>query len=154
MKVAEYAPACINDEDIPWIPFSPYAEEIGLKYLKIDPIRGEVILKMRVPAGAEMVGHHHTGTVIVYTISGAWRYQEHDWVSRAGGCVYETAGSVHKPIMEGKEDVVTFVVLQGELIYVDENNNPLFTENWKTAYQRYLDYCKKHGLDAQDLTAF
>jgi quercetin dioxygenase-like cupin family protein len=52
--------------------------------------------------------HKHYGNVVLYTIKGAWRYLEHDWVSRAGDFVYETAGSSH-----------SFFVEPGETTYLD-----------------------------------
>ena len=31
----------IDDESLPWVPFAPYADNVFLKYFKLDPIRGE-----------------------------------------------------------------------------------------------------------------
>ena len=42
-----------------------------------------------------MQTHRHTGPVWGYTISGAWKYKEYDYVNRAGSFLYEPAGSVH-----------------------------------------------------------
>lgn len=145
---------CIDDKDTPWIPFAPYSPEVLVKYFKIDPVRGEIVLMMRTPAEMEMPRHHHTGTVIVYTVQGAWKYKEHDWVARAGSCVYETAGTRHTPEAVGEGENLMFVVLQGELVYLDNEDNVLAVENWRTSMDRYLAYCKENGLEARDLTAF
>jgi 2,4'-dihydroxyacetophenone dioxygenase len=67
--------AYIDAESLPWVPFAPYADKILLKYFKLDPTRGELIVLMRVPLGVELPKHHHTGTVIVYTVEGKWRYK-------------------------------------------------------------------------------
>jgi hypothetical protein len=32
---------CLNDEDLPWMPYLPYSDEVQIKYFKIDPVRGE-----------------------------------------------------------------------------------------------------------------
>jgi 2,4'-dihydroxyacetophenone dioxygenase len=45
-------------------------------------------------------------------------------------------------------------IVMGDLVFVDENDKVLAIENWKTALQRYLAYCEKHGIKPQDLTAF
>jgi hypothetical protein len=76
--------AVIDGEALPWIPFTPYAENVLLKYLKLDPIRGEMIVLMKLPADAQLPKHHHTGTVVVYTLAGQWKYKEHDWVAGPG----------------------------------------------------------------------
>src|SRR3546814_13512421 len=72
----------------------------------------------------ELPRHHHTGTVIVYTLAGAWRYKEHDWIATPGTLVFETAASAHTPLaVEGQGDVVTLNILVGELLYTDDAGN-------------------------------
>src|SRR5690606_38518792 len=124
----------INDEDLPWIPFSPYSNDVLLKYIKCDPVRGETITLLKVPAGASLPKHHHSGTVIVYTIKGAWKYIEHDWISREGGVVFETAGTSHTPIAltDCGDEIITLNITQGDLLYFDENDNLCAIENWKS----------------------
>jgi hypothetical protein len=90
----------------------------------------------------------------VYTVEGKWKYKEHDWVAGPGSCVYETAGTRHTPQAVGEGELLMFVILQGELVYLDENDQILATENWRTAMDRYLAYCKDNGLEARDLTSF
>jgi 2,4'-dihydroxyacetophenone dioxygenase len=145
----------LNDADTPWMPFAPYDKKVLLKYFKIDPVHGEVITLLKAPAGHEMARHHHTGTVIVYTVQGAWKYKEHDWTSRAGGVVYETASTRHTPqALPGDEDIITFNIVRGELIYLDDQDRPIAVENWKTSMDRYLAYCEAQGLEPRDLSAF
>ncbi len=62
---------CLDGNDTPWMPFAPYSNDVMIKYFKIDPVRGETITLLKAPAGMEMPRHHHTGTVIVYTVQGA-----------------------------------------------------------------------------------
>ena len=87
--------AVIDGESLPWVPLTPYAEDVLLKYFKLDPIRGEWIVLMKAPLDMQLPKHHHTGTVMVYTIEGKWKYKEHDWVAGPGSVVYETAASTH-----------------------------------------------------------
>ena len=61
--------AVIDGESLPRVPSTPYSEHILVKYLKLDPIRGEWIVTMKAPPGVDPK-HHHTGTVLVYTIEG------------------------------------------------------------------------------------
>jgi 2,4'-dihydroxyacetophenone dioxygenase len=145
----------IDDESIPWVPFAPYADNVSLKYFKLDPIRGEMIVMMKMPASAQLPKHHHSGTVIVYTIAGRWKYIEHDWIAGPGSVVFETAASSHTPqALEGGDDVVVLTIVVGDLIFLDDKDKVLAIENWKTSMDRYLAYCKSAGIAPKDLTAF
>jgi len=149
--------AVIDGESLPWVPLTPYSEDILLKYFKLDPIRGEWIVLMKVPAGAQLPKHHHTGTVMVYTIEGTWKYIEHDWVAGPGSLVYETAASTHtfEVVAAGETGhVLTLVTVTGDLLFLDDKDNVVALENWKTSLHRYLAYCEQHGIKAKDLTAF
>ncbi len=145
----------LNDDETPWIPFTPYDDQVFLKYFKIDPVQGEIVSLLKAPAGHEMARHHHSGTVIVYTVQGSWKYKEHDWVAHKGGVVYETASTRHTPqALPGDEDIITFNIVRGELVYLDDNDNVLATENWRTSMERYLGFCKANGLTPRDLSSF
>ncbi|MFI8748211.1 2,4'-dihydroxyacetophenone dioxygenase family protein [Pseudomonas sp. NPDC077186] len=148
--------AAINAEDLPWVPFAPYSDEVLVKYIKCDPVRGETITLLKSPAGVTMPKHHHSGTVIVYTIKGAWKYLEHDWISKEGGVVFETAGTSHTPVAlaEYGDEIITLNIVQGDLLYFDENDNLCAIENWKSGVERYLAYCKASGIEAKDITSF
>ena len=147
--------AVIADESIPWIPFAPYSNEVMVKYFKLDPIRGEVIAMLKAPASTVMPRHYHSGTVIVYTISGEWKYQEHDWVATPGSIVYETAASSHTPqASDAAGEVIALNIVSGDLVYLDDQDRVVAIENWKTALARYLAYCEAHGIAPRDLTAF
>src|SRR3546814_6808662 len=109
----------------------------------------------RSPGDMQMPRHHHSGTVIVYTITGKWKYVEHDWIAGPGSVVFETAASEHTPqaLAEGGE-VLALNIIVGDLVYLDADNKVIAIENWKTGMQRYLDHCKTHGITPQDLTSF
>lgn len=146
---------CIDVEALPWIPFTPYSPDVMLKYIKLDPVRGEMVVLLKAPGDMKMPRHHHSGTVIVYTISGQWKYVEHDWVATPGSVVYETASTQHTPeaLPEGGE-VVALNIITGELVYLDDTDNVIAIENWKTAMDRYLAFCAENNIEPQDLTAF
>lgn len=152
--VKEIVTSNVKADSVPWVPFTPYSDEVFLKYFKIDPIHGEILVSMRFPPGIQLPTHYHTGTVIGHTIKGAWRYLEHGWVSEAGDTVYETAASSHTPESVGDEGAEVFFVIVGELLFLDEGGNIVARENWKTSIQRYEAYCQANGIGAQDLTSF
>jgi len=87
----------LDCHELPWVPFAPYSDEVLLKYHHISPVHGEILATMRFPPGQRLPTHCHTGIVIGHTLTGAWRYLGHDWVSRAWDTACETAGSSHTP---------------------------------------------------------
>jgi 2,4'-dihydroxyacetophenone dioxygenase len=112
----------------------------------VDPVRGEVVAGFRMPPGTDMAAHYHTGTVIVYTVRGSWRYLEHDWIARPGDIVYETAASLHKPVVVGDDEVETITITTGELLFVNDAGAIIARENAKTSLERYEAYCTANGL--------
>lgn len=145
---------CIDVESLPWVPFTPYSPDVLLKYIKLDSVRGEMIVLLKAPGDMQMPRHHHSGTVIVYTITGKWKYIEHDWVAGPGSVVFETASTEHTPQAMNEGEVLALNIIVGELVYLDENNKVIAIENWKTAMQRYLAYCKDNGIEPRDITSF
>ena len=141
-------------KSLPWVPFEPYNPKVLTKLLKVDPVSGQAVALLRVPGGENIGVHHHHGIVIVYTTRGAWRYLEHDWVSRAGDLVYETAGSQHTFVAEPGEDVEAFIIVEGALEFRGPNGELVGMENWKTFLQRCVDHCERKNLPIEDLTKF
>ena len=146
--------AMIDVDQLPWIPFLPYSDQVFIKLIKLNPINGEWTSLLKVPGGAELPKHHHAGTVHVYTIEGHWRYKEHEWVAGPGSFVYETAASAHTPVAEPGSDVTTLNIVVGDWNILDENDNVLAVENWRSMLKRYADHCAAHGLTPVDITAF
>jgi quercetin dioxygenase-like cupin family protein len=145
----------IDVESLPSVPFTPYSNDVLLKYVRLDPVRGEVVAFLKSPPGMVLPRHHHSGTVIVYTITGKWKYKEHDWIAVPGSVVYETASTEHTP--QGLPDTGELLVLNiivGELIFLDDQNRVMAIESWKTAMECYLAHCRKHRIEPRDLTAF
>ena len=79
-------------DDLPWVDIGDGSK---LRLLQIKEEEGLWIVENIFQAGYEVETHKHTGPVWGYTVSGAWRYKEYDYVNRAGSFLYEPAGSVH-----------------------------------------------------------
>jgi 2,4'-dihydroxyacetophenone dioxygenase len=146
--------AMIDVDALPWMPFVPYSNDVKLKLIRVNAISGEWITLLKTPGGMELPKHHHSGTVHVYTITGKWRYKEHDWVAGPGSFVYETASSAHTPVGEPGEDVTTLNIVQGDWNVVDENGAVLAIENWRSMMDRYLAFCKAEGIAPVDVSSF
>jgi 2,4'-dihydroxyacetophenone dioxygenase len=74
--------------------------------------------------------------------------------SRPGDIVYETAASLHKPVVVGDDEVETITITTGELPFVDDAGTIIARENAKTSLERYEAYCTANGLEVHDLTSF
>ena len=98
MNYLQITTSYIDAPSYPWIPFTPYSNEVFLKVLKCDPISGTFVTLLKAPGDMVLPTHHHCGIVIVYTIKGSWKYREHTWTAVEGSAVYETAASVHTPM--------------------------------------------------------
>lgn len=146
--------ALIDVESLPWMPFTPYSEDIFIKVIKVDAIRGEWTTLLKTPPYTELPMHHHSGTVMVWTVTGSWRYKENDWVATAGSFVFETAASRHTPITVGDEEVITLNIVQGDWNVMSPEGAVLAIENWKSMVDRYVNFCKANGLEAVDVTSF
>jgi len=70
---------------------------------------------IRWEAGTQLPTHLHTGPVDAFTLRGAWRYLEYDWVARAGDYVHETNGTIHTLSVE--EDCEIFFINQGGFVW-------------------------------------
>ncbi len=66
-----------------------------LKVIQVREAEGLWIIENIFQAGFRVQTHRHSGPVFGYTVSGAWKYVEYDYVNRAGSFLYEPAGSVH-----------------------------------------------------------
>lgn len=98
--------------------------------------------------------HHHCGTVMVYTVKGQWKYREHDWTAIPGSFVYETAGTAHTPEGVGAGEIITLNIQVGDSLYMDDKDNIIAVENWKSLLKRYLDFCQSEGVTPIDITSF
>ncbi len=146
----------MDDDAYPWMPFAPYSDLVMIKYFRADPIRGEIIALFRLPPGVSLPMHHNTGTTIVYTVQGKWRHLETDWIAGPRSVVFEPASSRHTPLAmaEQEGDVIVLNVIVGETHYLDDRGNTFAIENWKTAVNRYIAFCKAQGLTPKDITSF
>jgi len=149
-----FKPTYLGADDLPWHPFTPYSDEVQLKILHLDLVRGETVLLLKAPGGTNLGTHNHYGRVLVYTVQGSWGYAEHSWTARPGDFVYEVANSQHTFQAEPGEEVIAFIVLEGALEFIDQNGKTLAVETAHTIAARYRAYCEANGIEPIDLTKF
>jgi hypothetical protein len=154
MNYEQVATSYVDAERYPWIPFTPYSNEVFIKALKCDPISGTFVTLLKAPGNTVLPRHHHCGIVIVYTIKGQWKYKEHDWAAAEGSVVYETAASTHTPMGACDGDVITLNIQVADSIYLDDAGAVLAIENWKTVVERHVAFAKANGRELIDITSF
>jgi 2,4'-dihydroxyacetophenone dioxygenase len=154
MNVEKITTSYVDAQSYPWIPFTPYSNEVFIKVLKIEPVSGTFVTLLKAPATMRLPKHHHCGTVMVYTIKGTWKYIEHDWTATPGSFVYETAASVHTPIAVAGDEIITLNIQVGDSLYLDDKDNIIAVENWKSVMKRHVEFHKARGTVAPDLTDF
>jgi hypothetical protein len=89
----------LGKDDLPFVDIGGGSK---LKVIQVDAAKELWIVENIFQAGYMVQTHRHTGPVYAYTTSGAWRYQEYEYVNRAGSCssppVLRTPWSASKTI--------------------------------------------------------
>jgi hypothetical protein len=136
----------VGEEDVPWIP-NPLYPGAELRLLQADMKIGVYVMAGRLPGDLEVGTHRHTGAVHMFTLSGAWKYHEHDYVNRAGSYLFEPPGSVHTfYVMPGNEVTETLSVIYGTTEYLDEKGEIIQVGNAETNLRTYYEGCEKAGV--------
>ena len=71
--------------------------------------------------------------------------------SRAPGTfVWEPPGDIHT-LISGEEGTMTLFMLEGALLYVDEDDNVVGFDDVLAHTQKYHEYCRAEGIEPLDL---
>ena len=137
----------VGKDDLPFV-------EIGdgnkLKVLQVKHGEGLWIVENIFQAGYEVQTHRHTGPVWGFTVSGAWKYREYDYVNRAGSYLYEPAGSVHT-LQCVEDDTQVWFHMTGVNINLDENGEVASISDGAGTLQAYLALCEAQGFGRPDV---
>ncbi len=128
--------------DLPWA-------EIGggnkLRVLQVNEREGLWIIENILMAGFEVQTHRHTGPVWGYTVSGAWKYKEYDYVNRAGSFLWEPAGSVHT-LQCIEDNTQVWFHMYGANLNLDGEGRVDSVSDGAGALRSYLAMCEAQGL--------
>ena len=144
MTMTNLAPSAVHVgvDDLPWA-------EIGggnkLKVLQVKEREGLWIVQNIFQAGFEVQKHRHTGPVWGYTVSGAWKYKEYDYVNRAGSFLYEPAGSVHT-LQCVEDDTLVWFHMYGSNLNLDAVGNVESVTDGANTLQAYYLLIESQGL--------
>ena len=104
------------------LPFVDIGDGSKLKVLQVDRASELWIVENVFQAGYVVQKHRHTGPVYAYTTSGAWRYQEYDYVNRAGSFLFEPTGSTHT-LECVEDDTHVWFQMYGQNLNLDADGN-------------------------------
>ncbi len=110
---------------------APILKDVILPGIQVQPLylnaeEGIWVLRVLFPPGITLPKHFHTGTVHLWTISGAWHYVEYPDQPQTAGCyLYEPGGSIHTfhTPETNTELTDTFMVVTGSNVNYDEDGN-------------------------------
>jgi quercetin dioxygenase-like cupin family protein len=149
MTATQAAPEAIHigRDDLPWV-------EIGngnkLKVLMVDEGQGLWIVENIFQGGFEVIPHKHTGPVYGYTVSGAWKYKEYEYVNRAGSFLFEPAGSVHT-LQCIEDDTRVWFQMYGSNLNLDLDGNIESVTDGAGTLAAYYALCEAQGLPRPDV---
>jgi 2,4'-dihydroxyacetophenone dioxygenase len=127
------------------LPFVDIGDGSQLKVLQVSEPQGLWVIQNVFQAGFEVPTHRHTGPVWGFTVSGAWRYKEYDYVNRAGSFLFEPAGSVHT-LQCIEDDTLVWFHLQGVNINLDADGNVIGIVDGPGVLAAYYALCEAQGL--------
>lgn len=128
------------------LPFVEIGGGNKLKVVMVDEAQGLWVVENIFQAGFELPTHKHTGPVFGFTVSGAWKYKEYDYVNRAGSVLYEPAGSVHTLtcIEDGTQ---VWFHMTGTNLDLDADGDIVGTQDGPTTLAAYYALAEAEGFD-------
>jgi quercetin dioxygenase-like cupin family protein len=144
MTLIEERPVAVHigADDLPWVDIGDGSK---LKVLQVKATEGLWIVQNIFQAGYTVPTHRHTGPVWGYTISGAWRYKEYEYVNRAGSFLYEPAGSVHT-LECVEDDTNVWFQMYGANLNLDAEGNIESVFDGPGTLAAYYALCEAAGL--------
>jgi quercetin dioxygenase-like cupin family protein len=134
----------IPDAEGPWIPGEPGTSN---KFLNFDLGRNSFAVLLRCEPGSGIKRHYHTGTVAGYTLQGSWKYDEYEWIAKAGSFVYEPAGEAHTLRILGNEPMLAFFHVLGPHITLDDEGKQVGYVDAFSIIEYLREYCQETGTD-------
>ncbi|MFV0318068.1 MAG: 2,4'-dihydroxyacetophenone dioxygenase family protein [Microthrixaceae bacterium] len=128
------------------LPFVDIGEGNKLKVIQVDRAEGLWIVENVFHAGYVVQTHRHTGPVYAYTTSGAWKYQEYDYVNRAGSFLFEPAGSVHT-LESVEDDTRVWFQMYGVNLNLDAQGNIESVFDGPGTLEAYMALAEAEGFD-------
>jgi 2,4'-dihydroxyacetophenone dioxygenase len=127
------------------LPFVELGGGNKLKVIQVREAEGLWIIENIFQKGFTVQPHRHTGPVFGYTVSGAWKYKEYEYVNRAGSFLYEPAGSVHT-LECIEDDTRVWFQMYGVNLNLDAEGNVDSVADGARSLAVYLQLCEAQGF--------
>lgn len=145
--LAPLPPATLRlEEDLPFVTIAPGTE---IKVAQVDLDAGLWIVRNRFAPGAVVPTHRHTGSVLAFTETGAWKYAEYPGeVNRAGSYLFEPAGSTHTltVLEDAGEPTLVWFVIHGANLELDADGRVDRVVDAARVLRGYKRLCAEAGL--------
>ncbi len=144
MTLLENIPAAVHigADDLPFVDIGDGSK---MKVVMVREPEGLWIVENIFQAGYEVQRHKHTGPVFGYTMSGAWKYKEYEYVNRTGSFLYEPAGSIHTlTVLE--DDTRVWFQMYGANLNLDADGNVDSVFDGPGTLQAYYLLAEAEGL--------
>jgi quercetin dioxygenase-like cupin family protein len=128
------------------LPFVEIGGGNKLKVIQVDVAEGLWIVENIFQTGYAVQTHRHTGPVYAYTVRGAWKYREYDYVNRAGSFLFEPAGSVHT-LECVEDDTQVWFQMYGVNLNLDAEGTIESVFDGPGALEAYYALCEAEGFD-------
>ena len=144
MAITEDIPTAIHigSDELPWVDIGDGSK---LKVLQVKEGEGLWIVQNIFQAGYEVQKHRHTGPVWGYTVSGAWKYKEYEYVNRAGSFLYEPAGSIHT-LQAVEDETNVWFHMYGANLNLDAEGNVESVLDGPSTLEAYYLLCEAQGF--------
>ncbi len=135
------------------LPFARMAEGVTFQVLDVNFEKNIWVTRMRFDPGVSIATHKHTGEVLAFTVSGAWKYREYPDIYRTGSYVHEPEGSTHTLETPSENHGATDIIFInfGENINYDADGNVDYVMDAKGILDLYFKACKEQGLDKPEI---
>ncbi len=143
------ADRAVDAEALPWV---PQGDRVWFKPLRFDLSNGRWVNLLKITGGGKVNRHRHSGgQVLGFVLQGGWRYLERQWVARPGTFVYEPPGDIHTLVVDEGAEMQTLFLLEGVVQYLNDADEVIYQDDVFTKLERYLKYCREHGIEPVDL---
>lgn len=144
MTAMQTAPEAIH-VGVDDLPFVEIGDGNKLKVIQVDERQGLWIVENIFQSGFAVQTHKHTGPVYGYTTSGAWKYEEYDYVNRAGSFLFEPAGSIHT-LQCIEDDTRVWFQMYGANLNLDDDGDIASVSDGAGTLAAYYALCEAQGL--------
>ena len=127
-----------GSDDLPWV---QVAEGVSSKVLSLFPDGKGWVSRLRLEPGARIPLHRHQGEVHGFILTG------HRRLGRAGPLIGPSSYEYEPP---GNVDT-WWVVVHGNVEYLDAEGNVEFVETAETKCEAYHKACAEQGMTPRDL---